>query len=746
MRPSLFKKKPLFLFFYLISITLTLGQEVSEEPSIKKPLQVKELRFQADQYKAQKHFPQYINTLFQLRRQYEEAKDYSSLAYVLSEIGDVYYQWGVYEKAVDYYERASDPLYSHYLSSADQRTIALKNADAHRLLGSYSKAQTLYEALYKKWHDTWSEKEKLYIVNQLANILKKTEQYNEAIVYEKKVLEFQLLFKDSTEIANAYNNLGATLKKMNRNAEALTYFQKAFDYYPSSASRQNLAIILLNLGIAYQTEGDYSKANDYFGKALELNKKQSNQEETARTYNYIASNHLFLKEYNEAIVFAEAAERMAADKKLFDLMEVSYRILWQAHELQKDNESALQSYRQYVAVKDTLMRRSKIEEQELVTRLREAEKLENRIQTLLSENELQQAELNRIQLESRNKAAEIELIQRHNELNEIRAKQVQLQQEKEIGRLHLVQQTLIRQSREKELLSLKESVAIENREKQAKMEALHQQNTIKQLELNQKEISLRNQKLVQYLLFLALIGGALLAFLLFNRYKLSQKAVKEKLLRQSSEIEQRFLRAQMNPHFIFNALNSIQYYITSHDNSSAARYLAKFSKLIRHILESSRHQFIPLQEEVKILNVYLELEQLRNSNKFDYTISVDESLEDDFITIPPMITQPYIENAILHGVTHLTERGKIEIAYTKSGDHIECSIRDNGIGREASSVIRERIKPGHTSVAMELTHDRLELMKQALKGEYKILISDLKDKDGNACGTEVKLWIPFLEV
>ena len=743
---SLFKKKHLFLFFYFASLSLSIGQDVTESPFTKKVPQVKELRFQADQYKAQKQYPQYINTLFQLKRHYEEVEDFSSLAYILSEIGDVYYQWGVYEKAVDYYERASDPSYAQYLSATDQRTIAVKNADAHRLLGSYSKAQTLYEALYKKWSEVWSEKEKLNIVNQLASILKKTERYNEAIVYEKKVLEFQLTFRDSTEIAHAYNNLGATFKKLKRNSEALSCFQKAFDYYPSSSSKQNLAIILLNLGIAHQAEGDYNKANDYFSQALELNKKQNNQEETARTYNYIASNHLFLKEYNEAIVFAEAAERIASSKKLFDLMEVSYRILWQAHELQKDNESALQSYRQYVAVKDTIMQRNKIEERELVNRLREAEKLESRIQTLLSENELQQAELNRVQLESKNKAADIELIQRHNELNEIRAKQVQLQQEKEIDRLHLVEQTLIRQSREKELLSLKESVAIENREKQAKMEVLHQQNLIKQLEINQKEISLRNQRLVQYLLFLALVAGAVLTFLLFNRYKLSQKAVKEKLLRQNSEIEQRFLRAQMNPHFIFNALNSIQYYITSHDNSSAARYLAKFSKLIRHILESSRHQFIPIQEEVKILNVYLELEQLRNSNKFDYTITLDESLEDDFITIPPMITQPYIENAILHGVTHLTERGKISISYIKSGDHMECTITDNGIGREASSAIRQRVKPGHTSVAMELTHDRLELMKQALKGEYKILITDLKNASGNACGTEVKLWIPFVEV
>jgi tetratricopeptide (TPR) repeat protein len=734
-------RKYSLLFICFFTFIFTYGQNSLN----KNASQLKALRFQTDQYKSQKHYPQYINTLFQLKRQYEEHKDFSSLAYILSEIGDVYFQWGVYEKAVDYYERASDPSYAQYLSSSDQRTIALKTADANRLLGSYTKAQNNYENIYKRWGLDLSEKEKLNIVNHLAHILKKTEQYNEAVPYEKKVLEFQLAFKDSAEIANAYNNLGATLKKLNRNEEALTYFQKAYAYYPSHSSKDNLAIILLNLGIACQTTGDYIKAFDYFTKALEWNKKQNNAEETGRTYNYIASNYLFLKEYSEAILFAEKAEQIAQSKKLFALMEISCRILWQAHELQKDNESALESYRKYVAVKDTILHHNQIEEQQLTQRLREAEKLENRIQTLLSENELQQAELSRVQLESRNKATEIELIQRHNELNVIRAKQVQLQQEKEIDRLHLVEQTLIRQSRERELMTLKEHVAIENREKQAKMEALHQQNLIKQLEINQKEISLRNQRLVQYLLLLALIAGTVLTFLLFNRYKLSQKAVKEKLKRKNTEIEQRFLRAQMNPHFIFNALNSIQYYITSNDNPSAARYLAKFSKLVRHILESSRHRFIPIQEEIKILHVYLELEQLRFSNKFDYSIHLGDSLEDDFITIPPMITQPYIENAILHGVVHLPEKGRIYISFTKSNNCIECTIRDNGIGREASALMREKLKTTHRSLAMELTKDRLELMKHTLKGEYKIIITDLQDTQGRASGTEVKVWIPYLE-
>jgi tetratricopeptide (TPR) repeat protein len=488
---SLLRKEYCFLLLFFFFYSFCTAQPLYDKED-KKNVALSELRLQANQHKQESHYPQYINTLFQIKRHYEEQKDYRELTHVLSEIGDVYYQWGVYEKAVDYYEKACDTTYMHYISPQDKRNISLKNADANHSLQSYGKAKILYEHLYETWENEWSIKEKLAILNRLADILKKTERYQEAIVYEKKALDFQFGNNDSSAIANAYNNLGATFKKINDNVRALSYFQQAFNYYPPSASKQNLAIILLNLGIANQAVGAYGKANDYFHKALDINKKGEYVEETARTYNYIASNHLFLKEYNEAIFYAEAAERIASSRKLYLLKEISCRIQWQAYELQKDNVSALRSYRQYVAVKDTIMQQKKQEEQELITRLREAERLESRIQTLLSENELQQAELNRVQLENKNKSSALELVQRHHELNAIRAKQVQLQQEKEIGRLQLSEQTLIRQSKEKELLSLKENIALENREKLAKMSALHQQNLIKQLEINQKEISLQN--------------------------------------------------------------------------------------------------------------------------------------------------------------------------------------------------------------------------------------------------------------
>ena len=705
----------------------------------------KELREQADRYRIKNYYPQYINTLFLLKHLYEENNSRQKLVYILSEIGDVYFKWGVYEKSTEYYENASDPFYEKISSPSFQKEIALKNADANRLLSHYNKAISLYKLVLSKWEKELSQKEKSSVANYLSQIYKKTETYAEAAFYEQKVLDYQLSLKDSVAIANSYNNLGAIFKKLNKNNAALSYFIKAFAYYPKHISQGNLAIILLNIGIAYQSEDKYDNAEKHFFMALAINQAQKNSEESARTCNYIASNYLFLKEYNEAIAYAEKAETVGKQLHLFDLLEVSYRILWKAHELQKDNGSALQSYRQYVAVKDTLLIRNKNAKDELANKLREAEKLESRIQTLLSENELQNAELNRVQLENKNKNTELELIQQSNELQKIRSVQLQLEQEKKIDRLELVEQTLISKSRDKELSLFKQQVLAENKERQAKIEALRQQNTIHKLEITQKEISLKNQRLVQYILLLTIIGGLLLAVLLFNRYKLSQAAVKERLKRKASEVEQRFLRAQMNPHFIFNALNSIQYYITSHDNKSAARYLAKFSNLIRHILESSRHQFISLREEIKILKVYLDLEQLRFAEKFSYHIDIDESLDDDFVSIPPMITQPYIENAILHGIIPLAQNGELSVSFIKNNNCILCTITDNGIGRKASSLLQQhKNTTKHQSIAMELTRDRIALMKDGIKGEYKIIITDLENDEHIALGTKVEIWIPYL--
>jgi ligand-binding sensor domain-containing protein len=210
------------------------------------------------------------------------------------------------------------------------------------------------------------------------------------------------------------------------------------------------------------------------------------------------------------------------------------------------------------------------------------------------------------------------------------------------------------------------------------------------------------------------------------------------------ELEQKALRLQMNPHFIFNALNSIQSQIGTDDGQSARYYLAKFSRLMRQILDNSRKSLIPLKEEINTLENYLLVEKFSNGDRFDYNIDIDPNLELDFIEIPPMLLQPFIENSIKHGLKNQTEkRGLIDIKIIEKNGLLECSVTDNGIGREQSSIINQNSKETyHQSTALKVTKERLEIIRNGK--DYKSLeIIDLKDQNDIAIGTKVILRLPL---
>lgn len=201
------------------------------------------------------------------------------------------------------------------------------------------------------------------------------------------------------------------------------------------------------------------------------------------------------------------------------------------------------------------------------------------------------------------------------------------------------------------------------------------------------------------------------------------------------------LRAQMNPHFIFNALNSVQQYILQGNITEANRYLSKFSKLQREVLNHSDQDFISLEKELEVLHLYLELEQLRFDGNFNYEIKVDEAIDDDEIKIPPMIVQPFVENAIWHGL--MTKQGErlVLIYFTLSSDDLlVCTVTDNGIGREAASRLKQNNHTQHKSKGLSLVYDRLNILQQQYGHTFKVTIKDIFDNNVPA-GTEVKLHI-----
>lgn len=219
---------------------------------------------------------------------------------------------------------------------------------------------------------------------------------------------------------------------------------------------------------------------------------------------------------------------------------------------------------------------------------------------------------------------------------------------------------------------------------------------------------------------------------------------------QVSGLQLKALRAQMNPHFVFNALNSVQNFITSNDGTLAAKYLAQFAHLMRQSLEYSELENISLEKEIEFLRNYLEInEKLRFENKLSYEINIDEEIEEDIYGVPTMIVQPYVENAIEHGI-RMRQVGLIKIDFQLEDDNtILCVVEDNGVGRKKASEMQKR-NPGfknHKSLGTKITQDRLEILhKGRAQNEQIVKIIDLLDEQGEGCGTRVEILIPIMDI
>ncbi|MCK5839765.1 MAG: histidine kinase, partial [Bacteroidales bacterium] len=215
--------------------------------------------------------------------------------------------------------------------------------------------------------------------------------------------------------------------------------------------------------------------------------------------------------------------------------------------------------------------------------------------------------------------------------------------------------------------------------------------------------------------------------------------------KQLYDTELQTLRLQMNPHFIFNTLNSIQSYILSSDSYNAVEYLGKFSQLMRLILTNSREPFISLAEEVKALTYYLDIEKLRFDNKFEYSFVIDPAIDEEFMEIPPMLVQPYVENAIIHGLIHKEGKGNININLKLDGDLIVWAIEDNGIGREKAMQIKRDSGLQQKSRGMLITMERLKVLNKKNEQIFRVNVIDLKEEKGLPTGTRVELRISYRE-
>ncbi len=268
-------------------------------------------------------------------------------------------------------------------------------------------------------------------------------------------------------------------------------------------------------------------------------------------------------------------------------------------------------------------------------------------------------------------------------------------------------------------------------------EFIKQEQRIKGLMQSQKEKELRlsKQKNLVWTLSAILIVFAMLTWALFRNIEQKKKA--------NMVIKLQSLRTQMNPHFIFNSLNSVNNFIAKNDERSANKYISDFSKLMRTVLKNSDQDFVGLDSEIETLKIYLELEHFRFGDKFDYSLIVDPNVEPENVQIPPMLIQPYIENAIWHGLRYKDEKGQLDVKFFLNTTKLYCTVADNGIGREKSSALKTKHQKSYQSTGIKNTKERIELLNKLHRTSLGISITDLEE-NGAPSGTLVKISLPYI--
>lgn len=276
-------------------------------------------------------------------------------------------------------------------------------------------------------------------------------------------------------------------------------------------------------------------------------------------------------------------------------------------------------------------------------------------------------------------------------------------------------------------------------QKQQRIELLERERALsdKAIEVLRQEQELAQQRgWWQYLiigtLLVFFIGALIGGYFIYTNAR--QKRIAHQLLALKS------LRSQMNPHFIFNALNSVNSFIAKNDERSANKYLSDFSRLMRSVMENSQEDFVPLASELQILDLYLQLEHFRFKDKFDYSFEIDPTIDRDALLVPPMIVQPYLENAVWHGLRYKKDKGTLKVHIGPDGNRLRVLIEDNGIGRTKSRELKTKNQNANRSTGLRNIESRVEIINEMHSSNMEVHIEDLDA--ATKAGTRVQIWLP----
>jgi len=557
------------------------------------------------------------------------------------------------------------------------------------------------------------------VYGAMGIVYKNQGEYADALVYYEKALETAIFLNDTSWIAACYANAGNVYRRLANYSKALDYFQRALEVFEQKGEVRRMAIANMNIGNLYEDQKDYAKALKYFSMALDLsyetedNKRISECLMNCGNVFFAQGDLLSARQYYMKSV--EINEKMGFTHILDDC----YQSIGLTYEKEGNFENAIQYFNKSLTIARKETDRPNI-----------SESLAYLAEISIKKNDFNKA------IQYAEESLEYSLFTKDpsNILNAyfylsignegVGNKEKALSYYKQYA---AYKDTIFSTEKYKSVRDLE--MKYETKQKEQQLEILKEKNAIQELMLSRRYWMFLGAMILMGLL-------AIIGYILIRNSHLKSR-------HNAILLEQKLLRSQMNPHFIFNSLIAIQSFIYKKEPVIAGDYLVKFADLIRITLDNSRNEFVLLSRELKMLEIYLELQSLRFENKFDFTIDIDTKIDPELVKVPPMLAQPFIENAIEHGLRYKKEKGLVKIVFSCIDDRIVFSVTDDGIGRDKARKLE--INKKHESMATSITKDRLKVLSKKFKQNYKLELNDVNDKEGVATGTMVKLTIPFIK-
>lgn len=557
--------------------------------------------------------------------------------------------------------------------------------------------------------------------NLLGVFYRESSRYAEAIDLHTKALALAKDLNDSVLLAYTLNNLGVAYRRLDENQKAFQYHLEAYKIADLSNDKRNLTVAINSIGNIQLSLGNYREAIDEFKKSLEIEQSVNNNLGIAINYANIGAAWEGLDSLNKAITLYQKSLTYNEKAQSMTGIAICCNLLGNAYLEKQQYDIALGYLQRALSVHNQVHDKINVAENHITIGkilLKKGQPDKAIASMHLGLDLARQINSRSMLIEAWKALASAEVI-KGNYKNAFNV----------LNLAYQYRDSLYVEQASPQMAKMRTLYEIEKKDNQIKL--LQQANQIKLLKLKRHRL-------------IAISSGAfiilgIIALFLYNRHR------KIREHRALLQYELQSLRSQMNPHFIFNSLNSIHKYIWSNDQELASDYLTKFSRLMRLILENTRFKSVILLNEIEFLNLYLELEEVRCNHSFSYHISVSPQLNPDEVLIPSMIIQPFVENAIWHGLVYKESgEGKLEIRLYEKDHLLYCEIEDNGIGRKKALEIKQQKVATHQSLGIQVTEERVKLLQEISGNKNtRVNIEDLENDDLQAKGTKVILQLPI---